>query len=351
MTPDMPFVLLLDLEAAFVSLDRGYSERCLKRLGLPRELRAVAAALARPSRTTLLASPLGSPIGFTVGSGIPQGCSLSGGAFALATVPMLKALEAILGAHRVLGYADDIALVVPSVQLVPRIAAVLETMSRAAGLKVNLKKSTCVPLVGEAANGVQHLLSAALATVYPEWASFQMLDAAEFLGTTFGPSLDEMQRWQKVIDKHRRRLNQLATSTVAPSLAIRAYEERVAPVLEYRAQFLGLPRRMRELDLRVVEALWRLPVRALPPTALVPRRALHWPVPRPLAERLGARRLEPRAAMQRSWRHGMLPSHWRGASSGPCRTSDSPSSPTAASGRERLSASSWLPATAPSMRS
>lgn len=273
--PDMPFVLFVDFEAAFVSLDRGYPAHCLRRLGMPPPLLAAAASLAQLARTTLLASPPGAPVSFAVGSGIPQGCPLSGGAFSLATVPMLRALSAILGDHRVLAYADDFALIIPSVTLVPRIAVVLEALTRAAGLRLNLRKCSCVPLHSGCSGEPAGLLAAAIAEAYPALADIKVSPAADLLGTLFAPSLGEAGRWQATDAKHRKRLKQLTTSAIAPSLAVRVYGERVAPLFEYRAQFMRMSAKIWELDVRIVEGLWRLPVRG-PPTCCASAAAGPW---------------------------------------------------------------------------
>lgn len=96
----------------------------------------------------------------------------------------------------------------------------------------------------------------------------------------------------------------LTISGVAPSLAARVYGERVAPLSDYGAQFMEAPAKLGELDVRVAEGLWRLPVRALPPAVLQPLRALGWPLPRPLEDRCA------RAAAGAAQRHANLAAPW-----------------------------------------
>lgn len=71
----------------------------------------------------------------------------------------------------------------------------------------------------------------------------------------------------------------LVHNSVAPSLAVRVYTERVVSLFDYVAQFTPMPDAMKSMDIRAAESLWRLPVRALPPAALRPLRALGWPLP------------------------------------------------------------------------
>lgn len=163
----------------------------------------MAAALAQPARTPLLANPLASLSRLTLAPAYRKGCPLSGGAFSLATLPMLRALASILGEHRMLGYAGDRALVIPSVTLLPRVAAVLDAMTRAAGLRLNIAKCCCVPMHAAGDGGAGGLLSAAIAATHPAWADIRVAQSAMFSGTMFAPTLEVDALWAEAAAKHR----------------------------------------------------------------------------------------------------------------------------------------------------
>lgn len=75
---------------------------------------------------------------FSVAAGVSQGCPLAGSAFVLCIESMIRLLIRIVSAERVFGFADDLAIILPSLDLLPRVRDAFRAFERTSGLRLRL---------------------------------------------------------------------------------------------------------------------------------------------------------------------------------------------------------------------
>lgn len=159
--------------------------------------------------------------------GVPQGCPLSGGLFATAMFPLIAMLETELGSSSSYCYADDVAVLIRSLDAVPRLAKILRTFSNATGL--NLKPSKCqvLPLRTSTPDGTLACdeYRRRIAAIEPSWRDFEVTTVATYLGIRVGTA-DDDERSRFPLAKHHARVGELAGGRFAPSLTTRLYAER-----------------------------------------------------------------------------------------------------------------------------
>lgn len=123
--------------------------------------------------------------------GAPQGCPLSGSAFALSTVPLLLSLSGLLGPRAVYAYADDIGLVIDDMGRLPEVAQTFEAFRRASGVELRLDKCKLIPLRvhGGAFEEVRDEYVRMLMRLVPSWGEVLFVPSALHLGFDMGPSM------------------------------------------------------------------------------------------------------------------------------------------------------------------
>lgn len=67
------------------------------------------------------------------GTGVPQGCPLSGSIFACATVGLIRMLAEVIAEDQIFRFADDTAVIVDGVQQLAAIRRVFEVFREATG--------------------------------------------------------------------------------------------------------------------------------------------------------------------------------------------------------------------------
>ncbi|UYV72790.1 hypothetical protein LAZ67_10000739 [Cordylochernes scorpioides] len=131
----------VDLQSAFDSLDRGYLTSLLvSHLRLPPAFVGWTLLLYAGADATIKVGGF-QTVAFKLLNGVRQGCALSAALFSIATGPLLRRLETILGVGNVIAYADDIVLLFHRDEEFERVATVLGDFRRASGIGVNLGKS------------------------------------------------------------------------------------------------------------------------------------------------------------------------------------------------------------------
>ncbi|UYV84048.1 hypothetical protein LAZ67_X000976 [Cordylochernes scorpioides] len=131
----------VDLQSAFDSLDRGYLTSLLvSHLRLPPAFVGWTLLLYAGADATIKVGGF-QTVAFKLLNGVRQGCALSAALFSIATGPLLRRLETILGVGNVIAYADDIVLLFHRDEEFERVATVLGDFKRASGIAVNLGKS------------------------------------------------------------------------------------------------------------------------------------------------------------------------------------------------------------------
>lgn len=138
-------MILFDFSAAFPWLHRGYVEKVLESMEVSAGMRAVVRAMYATSWSSVGRSEGASTPGFSVGTGVPQGCPLSGSVFACATVTLVQMLVEVAGASDVFLFADDTAVVV--VDRVSQLVAIRQAFEQyKAATALSLKDTKCVLL-------------------------------------------------------------------------------------------------------------------------------------------------------------------------------------------------------------
>ncbi|UYV68950.1 hypothetical protein LAZ67_6001761 [Cordylochernes scorpioides] len=131
----------VDLQSAFDSLDRGYLTSLLvSDLRLPPAFVGWILLLYAGADATIRVGGF-QTVAFKLLNGVRQGCALSAALFSIATGPLLRRLETILGVGNVIAYADDIVLLIHRDEQFARAAAIFESFHRASGIAVNYSKS------------------------------------------------------------------------------------------------------------------------------------------------------------------------------------------------------------------
>ncbi|UYV64070.1 hypothetical protein LAZ67_2006488 [Cordylochernes scorpioides] len=131
----------VDLQSAFDSLDRGYLISLLvSHLRLPPAFVGWILLLYARADATIRVGGF-QTVAFKLLNGVRQGCALSAALFSIATGPLLRRLETILGVGNVIAYADDIVLLIHRDEQFARAAAIFESFHRASGIAVNYSKS------------------------------------------------------------------------------------------------------------------------------------------------------------------------------------------------------------------
>ncbi|UYV79789.1 hypothetical protein LAZ67_18000661 [Cordylochernes scorpioides] len=131
----------VDLQSAFDSLDRGYLISLLvSHLRLPPAFVGWILLLYAGADATIRVGGF-QTVAFKLLNGVRQGCALSAALFSIATGPLLRRLETILGVGNVIAYADDIVLLIHRDEQFARAAAIFESFHRASGIAVNYSKS------------------------------------------------------------------------------------------------------------------------------------------------------------------------------------------------------------------
>lgn len=286
---DSPCILLIDFASAFPSLSRKFVGDAVTAIGMPRGARRLVGAMLRPAWTEV--GIPGSPeTGFSVAGGVPQGSPLSGALFAAASVSLVKMIAQAIGEDRTFAYADDVAVVLRSVQELRKIADILQVFADATSLQVKPEKCVVVPLKldAEGFQATQARYRLLIAQATPEWTSFRVEAEALYLGVLVDPGASRRDQWSAPLAKMQQRVGDLATAKLAPSLTAQMFATRATPVLSYVGQVIPASAEVRGSFCVAVTRLWHIPLRSLPEPALRPLRAAGAPIPPHVTDRLQA---------------------------------------------------------------
>lgn len=195
-----------------------------------------------------------------------------------------------IGEDRTFAYADDMAVVLRSVQELRRIADILRVYGDATSLLVKPEKCVVVPLKmdTEGFPATQERYRRLIADITPEWSSFRVEAEALYLGVLIGPGASRGAQWRAPLEKMQQRVTDLATAKLAPSLTAQMFASRAAPVLSYAAEVIPASAEVRGSFCVAVTRMWHVPLKSLPEPALRPLRIAGAPIPPHVADRLRA---------------------------------------------------------------
>ena len=199
---------------------------------------------------------------FYILSGVVQGCTMSGLLFALSFDPFVRELarridDVGLGTSRMC--ADDVGIAFRHVHGLIAAHEIFDNAKLYASLFLNFSKCFLVPLslclpaslevdprgsriISNRADreDVHRWLLEWLLRHIPQWSSFQISNATEYLGVWLGPVSAQL-RWKAAIDKWFLRGISIAAACAPPLTSVCLYEQRCLSGLGYLAQFFWLP--------------------------------------------------------------------------------------------------------------
>ena len=136
------FVLFIDTQKAFDSVDHDFMSAVLGKIGFPPWIiNIVKGLLSRVSVTPVFGGR--TSVWIDILRGVKQGCPLSPLLFAVCYDPLLSRLAEIKGL-KVFGFADDVALAAASFRDLCKAMEIIDLFSAASGLTVNVRKTTLI---------------------------------------------------------------------------------------------------------------------------------------------------------------------------------------------------------------
>ena len=200
----LEFVLFLDTRKAFDSIDHSFIHAVVRKAGFPRWLQLVIAALLFDAWVVPVVAE-DTTVRISIRRGVKQGCPLSPLLFILCYDTLLRRLQA-LDATLVLGFADDLAVMAKSLNLIYEVMRLLDAFRRVSGLGINEDKTKILP---SAAFGKQ--LQAELAADSP-WPLVKLTRTYKYLGIHFGLGLTNVKVFELVYEKFKKRLRVYGTT-------------------------------------------------------------------------------------------------------------------------------------------
>jgi hypothetical protein len=146
-TTDIPScgaIVLFEFKAAFPSVDQSFLIAALKKFGFNDNwIRYVEKLYVRGNQK--IGCP-DSTDGFMANTGISQGCPLSPILFAIVADLLLRKLQQEFPDSTIRAFADDTAIVIHDMKLLPRILSIFEEYAGFSNLGLNLSKTIVIPL-------------------------------------------------------------------------------------------------------------------------------------------------------------------------------------------------------------
>ncbi|CAK0898423.1 unnamed protein product [Prorocentrum cordatum] len=225
-------ILLVDFKAAFPSVSHRFLRRCLEGFGMPGEALRVLDALYDQGRCKVAVGGARWP-GFSLRSGIRQGCPLSPQVFATAMDLLLRVLTSRLGpAATIRAFADDVGIILTDIETqLPILELALREFGQLSGMEVDLPKTVGIPLWG----GTMEEAAATVAQACPSWSQLPLRRAAVYLGCAVGPGKGDVM-WSTALNKFRERVGGWQWSDMGLHFAAAAYNSYALPVLSFLVQ-------------------------------------------------------------------------------------------------------------------
>ena len=204
--------------------------------------------------------------GFSICSGIKQGCPASGSIFVLCLDPFLRMLATLLPdiRHELRAFADDMAIVVLHLlRALPILHDTFHLLRRATRLRLNAKKTVIIPLWKGGAFDARRFLVDTL----PGMGDAKVAYFGKYLGIYIGPDGDT-RRWDSLCSKFSQRANMsqhLSSHFLHAVLHYRTYTFSTAC---YLIQFHSPPARLLKIEQISLQRLLRGPCNAIPTPAI-----------------------------------------------------------------------------------
>lgn len=259
-----PGLSLLDVAAAFPSVDRGYLHGAATAAGAHPPFRRLLSGLYDDNT---LRWPLWPEEPFcTASSGVAQGCPLSGFLFVLAADPLIRAMHTVVterGAGIVRFCADDGAVCLPDVAQMALSRRPLQLAEDPAGLVLKPNKCVLVPLRPELRPAESAQLQDTLEGIQLGWGQLSIEPQGKYFGVFLGPKVQH-QTWSQPLVRWQARMRSWTDSGApAAALAPRYLSEGVS-LLSYAASMVDPPPGIDNLEHTALGWIFRVPVSAWP---------------------------------------------------------------------------------------
>jgi hypothetical protein len=254
-------MILFDFASAFPSLGHSFIFAALRRLGVPDYILTALRKLYTHCTASILIGGCNN-IEITIRAGIKQGCPASGSIFALALDPFVRLLCLRLPRplNSIGAFADDIVVTV--LHLLPAMRTlfpIFDLLLRAAGLRLNTKKTVIIPLGLTTEFNIRRFLIDAL----PRWGGMLIQPAGKLLGILIGPGADD-QRWAAATAKYWTRARDAKATTGGFTQALLHYRVFAVPVLQHLMSFTNMPKTTQHMENLAVQGLTRSPFNTFP---------------------------------------------------------------------------------------
>ena len=189
--------------------------------------------------------------GFSIGSGIRQGCPLSPLLFAVVLDPFLRLLKRRVPDGTQAAYADDLSMIVLKLlEAMQVIAPAFTSFAAVSGLTLNLAKTVVVPLGDVAPAQVR----AHFAQAFPGWGAVSYQHWASYLGFVLGPDAGT-RCWKAALVKYEERAALWKHVSLGLFYTVAAYNVYVASLLGFLLQLEPLPPEWPLLEERTLRTL------------------------------------------------------------------------------------------------
>ena len=253
-------LIFFDFAAAFPSVAHAFIFITLHALGVPRNVIRAIKQLYK-NNVHILRLGRSSMQGLVAQTGVKQGCPLSGLLFVIVCDALLRVLCAASGLRDMTrAYADDVGMVLHNLWASgPQIAKLFNVFEMIAGLRLKAKKCKIVPLwayeIGKVKEGLASLVS--------EWAAFDIVDCAIYLGIWLGPGAG-CKTWDDPMSKYMVRCRTLRGLGLGLQASAYQYNMFCVSVLSYIWQLMAAPPQALIQEAYALQLLTAGPWNALP---------------------------------------------------------------------------------------
>jgi hypothetical protein len=267
---DSSGAVFFDFAAAFPSLAHDYMLDVLESLQIPQHIRNFIGNIYVGNGCKIAAAG-GVHAGFSIRSGIRQGCPLSPLLFALCGDLLLRRLHAATPDDLLRAYADDTALVAKDVwQSAAAFVPLFSEFASISGLALNLCKTVFVPLGDSSLASFREQLEHR----FPGWGTANVRHYAEYLGFVLGPE-GSGKTWCKALEKMRLRSELWASLGLGLHFTSVAYNVYITSVLGFLLQLEVLPEEWPACEAAALKRLVPGPARWVRPQDLHTLRQHH----------------------------------------------------------------------------
>jgi endonuclease/exonuclease/phosphatase family metal-dependent hydrolase len=265
-----PAIILADLKAAFPSVSHAFIRKVLEKLlGRHPFFHAIMQMYTGLTAAIVIAGSIIDTL--FIGSGLRQGCPLSGIIFAICfqawTAHVLFHAGARLPARvlRLFAFADDVAFAVADVwDALAFLAVMFKALAAASGLHLNAKKTVIIPLWRS-----PNLQAIALRAAATErlWLNVVVDLVGKYLGIFVGPAA-EATGLQHQLREYRLRCRSISLLGGGWSQALHLHRLVAVPVLSYVMQFYRPPDPATSIEMPALATLFGTPNQAVSPAAI-----------------------------------------------------------------------------------